>query len=118
MALGTITSGSGTADFSSIGLDTPTDLVSTTTAGIYVCQWNLTNLANGDIIRLYATAKVLTGDTEEIVFEGVYANSMGGSPIVQSPPIVSMFSLSMMAEQTDGTGRSVPWACVRIAEYT
>ena len=112
MALGTVDSGT-----ESLTLDTPVDLASTTTAGIYVCQYNLTNLANGDIIRLYATAKVLTGDTEEIVFEGIYANSLGASPIVQSPPIVSMFSLSMMVEQTDGTGRSVPWALIRIAEY-
>lgn len=115
MALGTVDS--GTAAFGTIGLDTPTDLESTTVAGIYVAQYNLTNLALGDIIRCYLTVKVLTGDTEEIVFEGVYANSMGSSPIVQSPPVVSMFSLSMMAEQTDGTGRDVPWALVRIAEY-
>lgn len=115
MALGTVDS--GTADFGSIGLDTPTDLESTTTAGIYVAMYNLTNLALGDVVRCYLTTKVLTGDTEEIVFEGVYANSMGASPIVQSPPVVSMFSLSMMIEQTDGTGRSVPWSLVRIAEF-
>lgn len=113
MALGTVDSGTET-----LTLDTPVDLESTTVAGIYVCQWNLTNLALADIIRCYATAKVLTGDTEEIVFEGTYANSLGSSPIVQSPPIVSMFSLSMMVEQTDGTGRAVPWALIRIAEYT
>lgn len=112
MALGTVSSGT-----EALSLDTPVDLASTTTAGIYVCQYNLTALANGDIIRCYATAKVLTGDTEEIVFEGIYANSLGNSPIVQSPPIVSMFSLSMMVEQTDGTGRSIPWALIRVAEY-
>lgn len=112
MALGTVDSGT-----ESLSLDTPVDLESSTTAGIYVCQYNLTNLANGDIIRCYATVKVLTGDTEEIVFEGWYANSLGNSPIVQSPPIVSMFSLSMFLEQTDGTGRDVPWALIRIAEY-
>lgn len=115
MALGTVDS--GTAAFGTIGLDTPTTLETTTVAGIYVAQWNLTNLALGDVIRLYVTTKVLTGDTEEIVFEGVYANSMGASPIIQSPPAVSMFSLSMGAEQTDGTGRNVPWALIRIAEY-
>ena len=112
MAQGTVSSGT-----QSLTLDTPVDLASSTTPGIYCCQYNLTNLANGDVIRCYATAKVLTGDTEEIVFEGIYANSLGSAPIVQSPPIVSMFSLSMMVEQTDGTGRSVPWALVRIAEY-
>jgi hypothetical protein len=112
MALGTVDSGTHTCV-----IDTPADLESTTVAGIYVCQYNLTNLANADVIRLYATVKVLTGDTEEIVFEGIYANALGSSAIVQSPPIVSMFSLSMMIEQTDGTGRDVPWSLVRIAEY-
>ena len=113
MALGTVDSGTA-----SLTIDTPVDLESTTTAGIYVACYNLTNLALGDIIRLYVTTKVLTGDTEEIVFEGVYAHSMGNSPIIQSPPVVSMFSLSMMIEQTDGTGRDVPWSLVRIAEYS
>jgi hypothetical protein len=112
MALGTVSSGT-----QSLSLDTPVDLASTTTAGIYVCSYNLTNMAKGDVVRCYATVKVLTGDTEEIVFEGIYANDLVDSPIVQSPPILSMFSLSMMIEQTDGTGRSVPWALVRVAEY-
>lgn len=112
MALGTLDSGTV-----SLTLDTPVDLESTTTAGVYVAVYNLTNLALGDIIRCYVTTKVLTGDTEEIAFEGIYANSMGASPIVQSPPIVSMHSLSMMVEQTDGTGRDVGWSLVRIAEY-
>lgn len=112
MALGTVDSGTHTCV-----IDTPADLESTTVAGIYVAKWNLTNLAKGDVVRLYLTNKVLTGDTEEIEFEGVYANDLGASPIVSSPPIVSMFSLSMMIEQTDGTGRNVPWSLIRIAEY-
>jgi hypothetical protein len=113
MALGTVSSGTQTCT-----IDTEHDVASTTTAGIYVCQYNLTNLAKGDVIRCFVTAKVLTGDVEEIVFEGIYANDLGASPIIQSPPVVSMFSLSMMVEQTDGTGRNVPWALVRIAEFS
>jgi len=112
MALGTVDSGS-----QALSLDTPVDLVSTIVAGIYVLHYNLTTMVKSDVIRCYATAKVLTGDTEEIVFEGIYANDLVASPIIQSPPIVSMFSLSMMIEQTDGTGRTIPWALIRIAEY-
>lgn len=112
MALGTVGSGTQTCT-----LDTPHDVQSTTTAGIYVCQYNLLNSVKGDVFRLYATTKVLTGDTEAIVFEGIFANDLNDSTIIQSPPIVSMFSLSMMIEQTDGTGRNVPWALIRIAEY-
>jgi hypothetical protein len=112
MALGTVSSGTHTCV-----LDTPADLASTTDDGIYVCQYNLLNAVKSDVFRLYATVKVLTGDTESIVFEGIFANDMVDACIVQSPPILSMFSLSMMIEQTDGTGRDVPWALVRIAEY-
>ena len=112
MALGTVDSGTHTCV-----ITTPADLESTTTAGIYVCQYNLLNAVKGDVFRLYATTKVLTGDTEAIVFEGIFANDLNDSTIIQSPPIVSMFSLSMMIEQTDGTGRNVPWSLVRIAEF-
>lgn len=112
MALGTVDSGTHTCV-----LDTPADLEVTTVAGIYVAQWNLELNVKLDITRLYIKTKVLTGDTAAIVFEGVYANDLVASPIIQSPPIVSMFSLTMSIEQTDGTGRNVPWALIRIAEF-
>lgn len=95
-------------------IDTPADLETTTTAGIFVAMWNLENNVKLDITRLYVKCKVLTGDTAAIVFEGVYANDLGASPIIQSPPIVSMHSLTMSIEQTDGTGRNVPWALIQI----
>jgi hypothetical protein len=110
MAISTAASGT-----QSCTLDTVHTLTTQTTAGVYVCQWNLTNLAKGDIIRVFVETKVLTGDTAEIVFEGVYANDLLSDTIVMSPAIVSMFSLVMKVEQTDGTGRSVPWACLLVA---
>lgn len=112
MALGTVTSGT-----QSCTIDTVHTLATETNDGIYVCMWNLTNMAKGDIVRCFVETKVLTGDTAETIFEGVYANDLLSGCIVQSPPIVSMFSLVMKIEQTDGTGRSVPWSLVRVAEY-
>jgi hypothetical protein len=112
MALGTVDSGTFTCV-----LDTPAALEVTTVAGIYVAQWNLELNVKLDITRCYVTTKVLTGDTEKIVFEGVYANDLIDDCIIQSPPVVSMFSLTMSIEQTDGTGRNVPWALIRIAEF-
>lgn len=106
------TSSSGTQ---SCTIDTVHSLVTDTTAGVYVAMWNLTNLVKSDIIRCFIETKVLTGDTAETVFEGVYANDLGANCIVQSPPVVSMFSLTVKVEQTDGTGRSVPWSLIRIA---
>lgn len=103
--------GSGTQ---SATLDTIHSLNNETTFGVYQCYWNLTNLAKGDVVRCFITTKVLTGDSEEIIFEGVYANDMSNSPIVCSPPFVSEFSCTMKLEQTDGTGRSFPYAMYRL----
>ena len=113
MALGTVSSGTKTGG----SLDTVYSLATSTTAGIYVCQWNLELNVKLDITRLFVLCKVLTGDTAATVFEGVFANDLVASPIIQSPPIVSMFSIDMKMEQTDGTWRDVPWALIRIAEY-
>jgi hypothetical protein len=106
------TASSGTKTSGS--LDTVYDLATTTTVGVFVCQWNLTNLVKSDISRCFVTTKVLTGDTEATIYEGVFANDLGANCIVHSPPIVSMFSLTMKYEQTDGTWRDVPWALIQI----
>jgi hypothetical protein len=90
------------------------NLVTTSVYGVYQCYWNLTNLQKGDVVRVFVTMKVLSSDTEEIVFEGIYANDLGNSPIVCSPPFVSQHSCSMYLQQTAGTGRSFPWAMHRL----
>lgn len=95
-------------------LDTIHTLNTETVFGIYQGYVNLTNLVKGDVIRVFVTTKVLTGDTEEILFEGIYANDLSASPIVCTPPWVSEFSSSLKIEQTDGTGRAVPWAVYRL----
>lgn len=110
MALTTVSSNT-----QSCTVDTIHDLATSTDAAIFVAQWNLTNSAKGDVFRCFVKAKVLTGDTAETAFEGIYANDLGNSPIVCSPPILSMFSLTMSIEQTDGTSRNVPWALVKVA---
>lgn len=109
MAISNVGSGS-----QSCTLDTIHTLNTETTFGIYQGYVNLTNLAKGDVIRVFVTSKVLTGDTEETLFEGVYANDMLSNCIVATPPWVSEFSSSLKIEQTDGTGRNVPWAVYRL----
>lgn len=111
MALGTVDSGTQTAT----GNHT---LETTTVAGVYVANWNLTDMVNGDVIRLYVTTKTLTGDTEETIYEGYYQHANGGGPpLVSSPPVVSMFSLTMGVEEIGSNSVSVPWSLVRVAEY-
>lgn len=106
----TVSSGTKTGG----SLDTIYDLANTTTAGVYVCMWNLELNVKGDVTRLYVKTKVLTGDTLATVYEGIYANDLLTNCIIVSPPIVSMFSLTMSMEQTDGTWRDVPWALIQI----
>jgi len=101
------------------GTTTPTiDVVSTldtnTVFGIYQAYINLTNLVKGDVIRVFVTTKVLTGDTEETLFEAIYANDLIANSIVCTPPFVSEFSSSFKIEQTDGVARAFPWAVYRL----
>src|SRR5690349_12769914 len=105
---------------SNVGSGTQTTVISTdhslnteTTFGIYQGYVNLTNLAKGDVIRVFVTTKVLTGDTEEIIFEGIYSNDLASSCIVCTPPHVSEFSTTFHIQQTAGSARNVPWAVYR-----
>lgn len=86
----------------------------TTTAGVYVCMWNLTAMANDDVILCYVETKVLTGDTAERIYFAAYKHDQGNMPIVASPPIVSMFSLRMYVEEVGSSTISVPWSLIRI----
>lgn len=112
MALGTVESGtqSATGDHA-LGSGSTDD-------GVYVCNWNLTDMVDGDVIRCYVKAKTLTGDTAEVIYEGYYQHANGGgAPIVSSPPVVSMFSVQCGVEEIGANTVSVPWSLVRIAEY-
>ncbi len=88
----------------------------TTTAGVYVCNWNLTAMANGDVVRCYVNTKTLTGDTIETIYEGHYQHANGGGPpLVSSPPVVSMFSVRCGVERIAGASPiSIPWSLVRV----
>lgn len=112
MALGTVESAtqSATTDHA-LG-------TGSTTAGVYVCNWNLTAMTDGCVVRCYVKAKTLTGDTAEPIYEGYYQNANGGgSPLVSSPPVVSMFSVQCGVEEIGANTISIPWSLVRIAEY-
>jgi hypothetical protein len=111
MALGRIDSGTQSAT----GNHT---LETSTVAGVFVAHWNLTDMVDGDVIRCWVSVKTITGDTEEVIYDGWYANTNGGgNPLVSSPPVVSMFSLSMGVDEFGANTVSVPWALDLIAEY-
>ena len=109
MALTTSSSGSQACT-----VTTDHTLATDTVAGVYVCMWNLTTSVAADVFECFVLTKVLTGDTLEEIYHAVYANDLGAIPIVASPPIVSMFSISMHIKQAAGTTRTIPWSLVRI----
>lgn len=88
----------------------------TTTAGVYVCEWNLTAMVNADVVRCVVKTKTLTGDTIEEIYSGSYANlNGGGDPVVSSPPVVSMFSVRCAVERVSGASPiSIPWSLISI----
>jgi hypothetical protein len=90
------------------------DSAATTTAGVYVAMWNLTNMVATAVIKCYVETKVLTGDTAIRIYEATYQHAQGNVAIVASPPIVSMFSIRMYVEEVGANTISVPWALLRI----
>lgn len=112
MALGTVESGTQSATVAH-------DLgAGSTTPGVYVCNWNLTAMVGGNVIRCYVRTKTLTGDALETIYEGYYQHTDGGgAPLVSSPPVVSMFQVQCGVEEIGANTVSVPWSLTRIAEY-
>lgn len=96
-------------------LTTEHSLTTTTTAGVFVLSVNLTNLLNGETVRIRVKTKTLTGDTAEPIWDVTYTNNQGATPIVQTPPLLSMFSYEATLRQDGGTGRNFPWSVVQVA---
>jgi hypothetical protein len=88
-------------------------------SGVFTCNWNLTDMVDGDVIRCYVKAKTLTGDTPEVVYAGYYRHDNGGgNPLISSPPVVSMFSVQCGVEEIGSNSVSVPWSLVMHADYS
>ncbi len=89
------------------------------TAGVYVCSWNLTDMTSGEVIRCYVTKKTLTGDTADVIYEGYYQHDNGGgAPMVSSPPVLNHgFIVQCNVEEIGVNTVSVPWSLDRIAEF-
>lgn len=87
----------------------------TTDPGVYIAMFNLTNMANGDVIRCSVETSVLATDTPERIYEGIYQHSQGNTPIIASPPVVSMHSIRMYVERVSGAASiDVPWSLVQV----
>jgi hypothetical protein len=89
-------------------LDTVHTLATISTAGIFVCGVDLSNLANGDVVELTVKTKLRTGSTSAVAYKATFAHEQG-QPNQYSVPVVSPFELIFTLEQSDGTGRSFDW---------
>lgn len=91
-------------------LDTEHTLTTQTTDGVYTLAVDLNNLAAGDIVILRIYGKVRTGGTERLLFSGNYGPIPPTEKFAMSPPVLSPHHFKATLEQTDGTGRTFPWA--------
>jgi hypothetical protein len=88
-------------------------LATSTTASWYQCVWDLSTLANGDIIELWVYTKTLTGSTTAVAFHAVYAHAQA-EPVKVSPMIGSPFSITMKMKLTDGSNKTIDWSLNRV----
>lgn len=82
---------------------------SVTTADFYVLMLDLTNLANGDKLRVRIKTKAASAGSELVAFDVTYAHAQG-EPLKFSPPIPNPYSASFTMQLVAGTNRSIPWA--------
>ncbi len=82
-----------------------------TTAGTYVLDFDLINMAAGDVIELYVYKTVATSaGTERLMGKFTFANAQG-SPVQTSVPvpIATGQTVTFKLKQPTGTGRAVPY---------
>ena len=98
------TSGSQTAVISTLHT-----LATITDASTYVFGIDLNNMANGDILEVLLSVKLLTGSTSRVAYKATFAH-VQGKPVQYSVPILVPFELICQIRQVGGTGRSFDWA--------
>ena len=86
-------------------------LATVNTAGSYVLDVDLSNLAGGDKLILRVKKKIRSTGTTRTVYEAsyIYAQSI---PNVSSIPVASIHEYVVTLEQTAGTGRAFNWEVV------
>jgi hypothetical protein len=101
---------SGTA---SLTLDTPDTLNTTspeTTDGAFCLVLDLSALAAGDILVITIQERALSGGTTRTIWQDTVAHDQGAEEMYVTPFLPMLHGWNMILEQTDGTGRSIPWS--------
>jgi hypothetical protein len=108
MALAIVNSGTQSAT-----LDTEHTLDNDTSGKTYVLVVDTGAMVDGDVTILRIKTKVLSGGTLRLAYSATYANAQT-HPNVYSVPVPANVEIECSLEQTDGTGRSYPWALLSL----
>jgi aconitase B len=87
-----------------------------TTAGTYVLDIDLVNMAAGDVIELYIYKTVLTSAGTERLYDKVSFVNAQGDPVFSAVPvpIVTGQTVTFKLKQPTGTGRAVPYTIMTL----
>lgn len=95
-------------------LGTEHTLATPTTLNSRVLVVDASALVAGETLTLRIKGKVLTGGTERLIRESVFAGPVYETN-VQSMPAVQTFGGAITLTQTGGTGRSYDWSVVTLS---
>ncbi|MAV95351.1 MAG: hypothetical protein CMA31_06680 [Euryarchaeota archaeon] len=84
-------------------------LGTSTFAGVFVVQVDLSALQAGESVKLKAKTKTLTGSAVAIFIEQTFTG-VQTEPIVQTEPLTSPWSFTATLQRTVGTDRAYPWS--------
>ncbi len=87
-----------------------------TTAGTYVLDLDLVNMAAGDVVELYIYKTVATTAGTERLMDRVTFTNAQGDPVVSTVPvpIVTGQTVTFKLKQPTGTGRAVPYTIMTL----
>jgi len=83
------------------------------TAGTYLLVVDLINLVDGDTVELRLKRSALGAGTVRVLYAQVYSDVPPADNLMQASvpvPIPTNGGLTATLKQTNGTGRSFPWA--------
>lgn len=89
-------------------ISTEHTLASVTSAGVFVLQVEVSNMANGDYAEVVVKVRQTSGGAYKQQSYSLYAHAQA-DVIQQSVPIVAPFGIEFTLKQTAGTGRDFPW---------
>lgn len=84
-----------------------------TDSNTYVLAVDLVNMAAGDLVVIRAKVKVLTTSTAHTIFRATFTNAQP-YPVVQTPPIVSPFSVTFTLQQTGAGYRDFDYSIMTL----